>query len=242
MNLKKIIVASLLLTAPLSGQILLDDQFAGIAVDSSCWAVSEPFYDSSATVSNGRLSLSNGAGVLSAISYSSPIEVMFSFAFTGGSHDSLRVFTRVDNFHVNGYGPVHGVGVTFRVQSDPGDPTNNITLENSLGNILCTATVPLVVGVFYEARLVDTGSSLAFFINGSSEPLLTAATIENFGGKVVISNREGAGNYSFISAGSVSTFDYVTISAIPEPGSYGMFLGLMSIVLCVARRRQSRSK
>jgi hypothetical protein len=41
-------------------------------------------------------------------------------------------------------------------------------------------------------------------------------------------NREGAGNKSQISAGSVASIDYLTLTTIPEPGTSALPLGTLS--------------
>jgi|GEM_PF-4885216 len=161
------------------------------------------------------MALSNGSGILSVSGYSTPIEVTFAFAFTGSSFDSFRVYTRAGSFNSNGYG-VKGVGVSFRIQEDTGNLTGNIALEDN-GAVLATATVALTKNTYYTVRLADTGSSLSLFLNSSTSALLTASTSASYGNKIASFNREGAGHGSFISAGSVSSLDYVTVAVLPLP-------------------------
>ena len=211
-NTAALTVAAVPLVPTLS---LLNDQFTGPGFNSSLWRSSTPYSDSGVAVTSGNLSVINGAGILSTGGYSAPIEVDFAFAFTGNSHDSFRVYTRSGQFNSGGYG-ANGVGVSFRIQDDSGNTSGNIALEDN-GTVLATGTFPLALNTYCSVRLVDSGSSLTLYLNSSSTPLLTAATGSTYGTKIVSFNRQGAGSGSYISAGSVTALDYVTVWAIPLP-------------------------
>jgi hypothetical protein len=129
------------------------------------------------------------------------------------------------------------VCVSFRIQEDTGNLIGNVALEDAV--VLTTGTISLTTNTFYTVRFVDTGSTLALYLNGDSTPFLTAATSSVYGDKVSAFNREGAGNNSYISAGSVSALDYLTVSnysAVPEPSTYALFLSAVGM-LAVARKR-----
>lgn len=204
------------LASSASAQSLLNEQFSGSSLSSSNWTSSIPFSDSGVSVASGSLALSNGGGIVSVASYSTPIEVTFSFAFTGGSYDSFRVYTRAGQFNSNGYG-AKGVGVSFRLQEDAGNLNGNIALEDN-GAVLATGTIALARNTYYTVRLVDTGSSLSLYWNSSASALSTVTTASSYGNKIVAFNREGAGHGSLISAGSVTALDYLTVSALSLPG------------------------
>lgn len=223
-----------------NAQVLLHDDFSGGAVNASNWAISEPFSDSSVSVASGVLSMANGGGLLSVSEYVTPIEVAFSFAFTGTTHDSFRVYTRVDEFYPNGYALMHGVGVSFRIQSDGGSTIGNIAIEEN-GGTLSAGTMALTNDTYYDVRLVDTGSDLTLYLDGSSTPFLTASNSSVYGNLVGAFNREGAGNGSAISAGSISSLEYITVTAIPEPSTYAVILGIVVLLAVSIRRRRVSS-
>ncbi|MBL9191626.1 MAG: PEP-CTERM sorting domain-containing protein [Opitutaceae bacterium] len=67
--------------------------------------------------------------------------------------------------------------------------------------------------------------------NGTTSTLLSDSRTATF-------NREGAGNNSQIISGSIASIDYLTVIAIPEPGTSALLLGTISgIVTMIARRK-----
>lgn len=221
-------------------QTLLSDSFSGSSLNASNWTARTPFSDSSVTVSGGVVSLANGAGFISNATYTTPIRIDFSFAFTGGNYDSFRVYDRADQFNGNGYGLTHGVGVSFRVQEDTGNLSGNIALE-AYGVTLSTGTMSLTANTYYTFSLVDDGTNLSFYVNGSATPFLTGSSTDHFGNKVGTFNREGAGNGSSISAGSVSSLDYLTVTAVPEPAAWGAVAGLCAVGVALRARKKCRN-
>ena len=215
------------LAAAARAQVLFSDTFSGASINTSNWTTSTPFSDSSITVGSGIASLANGAGLLSKSTFSEPFEVEFSFAFTGTSHDSFRIVTRADAFNPVGYGVVNGVAASFRIQEDTGNLAGNIALENN-GAVLATSTVPLALNTWHTARLRDDGLGLALYWATDTTPLLTAAVASTYGNHIATFNREGAGNNSQISAGSIASIDYLTITAIPETGTSALLVGALS--------------
>lgn len=251
MYLRHLIVLSALvgLCSAHANPVLLNDNFNGSAVNGAEWETTVPFSDSSVTVSAGSLKLANGAGILSTGDYETPIEILFSFAFLGNTHDSFRLYTRVDDFRDTGYHVSHGVGVSFRIQEDTGNLFGNVALEDSTG-VLTTGTFALSSNTYYTGRLVDTGSSFAFYWGADLNPFLTATSAEHYGDKIAAWNREGAGNGSSISAGSKMGLDYVAVldlgdpvppQNVPEGGVTVAYAALAMAGLMVARRRRVAS-
>jgi len=220
----------------------LSEQFTGSSLNVSNWSQTTPFSDSSVTVSGGSVSVANGGGIISTTGFASPIEVTFRFAFTGSAYDSFRLATRVDNFFPAGYSIPHGIAVSFRLQEDTGNLANNITIEQN-GSTLVTGTYALSANTFYTVRLVDNGNSMSLFWGSDATAFITGATSSTFGNKIAIYNREGAGNGSSISAGSITSVDFITVSAIPEPSTYAALAGLAALAgaIFMRRRRQGVS-
>lgn len=238
----KLLVLSLFCVATgASAQAIFTDTFSGSTIDSAKWASTTPFSDSSIAVSSSLASFSNGSGLLTQTGFSQPIEIAFSFAFTGTSHDSFRIVTRADAFSSVGYGVVNGVAASFRIQEDTGNLSGNIALEDN-GAVLATATVALSLNTWYTARLQDDGVSLSLYWAADTNPLITAAVSSAYGNRVATFNREGAGNNSTISAGSVSSIDYITVTSIPEPGAYGLvFSSVMAVGALRGRCKRAAS-
>jgi hypothetical protein len=221
------------------GQVLLSDTFSGSSVNTSNWSVSLPYADTSAPVSSGRVSLTNGAGLLSVSNYATPIEVSFSFAITGSNYESFNVYTRSDQFYPDGYAFQNGVGVSIRIQSDTGVTAGNIMLHDD-GATIASGTIPLSLNTLYSARLVDTGSALTLYWGSDTSPFITATTAADYGDKVGAWNRHGAAAGSSISAGSITQIDSLTISAIPEPSTYAAIFGCVTLAGAVVWRRRHR--
>lgn len=193
------------------------------------------------------VTLANGGGILSNADFTAPFEVVFSFAFVGSTYDSFRVLTRVDDFFPAGYSVQNGVGVSFRIKSDTGNSVGNIALEDN-GLVLATATIALTTNTFYTGRLIDTGSELEFYWGLDSTPLITASTNSHYGDKIASFNREGAGNRSSISAGSMMAIDSIAVIGlrdgvhVPETGSTILLFGLGLFGLVNVRRKLLKVK
>jgi hypothetical protein len=113
-----------------------------------------------------------------------------------------------------------GWAFRFRIQEDTGNLNGNISLEDG-ANVLASATVPLVQNSEYNIVYKDDGSTLSAYLNGSNTPFLTARTESVYSNRIGAFNREGAGNNSFISAGSISSISSLRISYPHPPGPRG---------------------
>jgi len=234
--MKKFIIAFLI---PLcaQAQMLFQDTFDSNPLNTSTWNTSFPFSDSNLNISNGILSLSDGAGILTKASFNQPIDVDFSFEFIAGQHDSFRVVTRADSFNPNGYGIQHWVGISFRIQEDTGNRLGNVAIEDT-GTVLSLATIALTNNALYNIKLRDDGKNIQAFWDGSDTPFLSVLDTSVYGSHIGSFNREGAGNYSFISAGSTSGINSITVTAIPEPSAYGALAGCVVLSVALYRKRK----
>ena len=231
------------------GQVLLSDTFPGTVLDPSNWVASTPVAGASVAVNNG-LVLTNGGAVLTATAFPTSEQIDMSFEFTGTSYDSFKLVTRTNGVVTNNSGEFDsGIVVSFRMQSDPGDPagtSNNVDLYDTNTPISQTqlglTTFEMTQGQVYNVRLDETPTEVSLYINDFSTPLLAAATTSSYGGLIGLNNREGAAAGSGISEGSQVTIDSFSVTAIPESPSYAALLGLAAIGFAVAQRRCPRAR
>ena len=223
----------------------LTDFFNGSSLDTTKWTASTPFPDSSVSVSGGNLILDNRGRVLSIAGFDEPIDLTMGFQITGNIHESFKVFLRTDGVSTNAPGEFDkGIFASFRIQSDTGQTTGNITLSQqndpfSLG-VLTTGTYSLALNQSNVIRLTDDGYNVKLYINDLANPFLSYSIADTFGDQIGFFNREGAGAGSFISAGSEVKVDFVSITSnVPDAGTTAFLVGMTMLSLAAARKRQS---
>jgi hypothetical protein len=227
--------------------VTLNDSFNGSTIDSSVWTAKAPFSDSSTVETGGNLVLSNKGGMLTNIGFSDPVDMLMAFQFTGSTYDSFKIIMRTDGDSTNSNLEVDsGIVVSFRMQSDGGDTTNNVLLYDENYPVsfspLATGTFGMTTDQTYLIRLLDTGSSVSLYINDLSTPFLTAATTSSYGDQIAFDNREGAGHGSGISAGSQVSIDFVSITSnVPDMGATALYLAFGIALLGVAKKTSAIS-
>jgi len=223
----------------------LTDFFNGSSLDTTKWTASTPFSDSSVSVSGGNLILDNRGRLLSKAGFDEPIDLTMGFQITGNIHESFKVFLRTDGVSTNAPGEFdRGIFASFRIQSDTGQASGNITLSQqnhpfSLG-MLATGTYALALNQTNVIRLTDDGYNVSLYINDLANPFLSYSIADSFGNQIGFFNREGTGAGSGISAGSQVRVDFVSITSnVPERGSTLIMLGMTVLGLVAARMRSS---
>lgn len=224
-----------------AGTITFNDSFNGSSLNTSNWTPSTPFSDSSAAVSGGNLVLNNRGRVLTTNGFSDPVDMLLAFQFTGSQYDSFHIVLRTDGSSNNAPGEFdNGIFATFRMKSDTGDTSNNVSLfsqQNPTGTQLGAGTFAMTEDQTYLIRILDTGSMINLFINDLSTPFLTAYTTDSYGSQIGLDNREGAGAGSGISAGSQVSIDFFSVtSKVPELGVTALYLGLSIVALMLVMR------
>jgi hypothetical protein len=190
--------------------------FTGTTLNASFWRTLAPYSDSSVVQSGGAVALNNAGKLYSANTVSGTVDVTFKFAFTGGGYDSFRIFTRTLGIASNGKAFDKGIACSFRLRSDTGQTSNNIAIENqgAGGVILTQGTFAMVANETYTVRVVDDGAKVSLYVNNTTLPFLTATIGTAYGKLIGFENREGAGNGSFISAGSQIKISAFTVQAV----------------------------
>lgn len=232
--MKKLFLVLPLLALPLRADLI--DSFNGISLDTSKWTASEPFSDSSVSVSGGNLILDNRGRVVTQESYSGTVDLVMAFQLTGSAHDVFKILMRTDGVSTNAPGEFDdGLYTEFAVQGDTGSTTNNIKMGGLTGH-MALGTYAFSLNTTYLIRLLDDGTNLTLYINDLINPFLSISTDERGGNQVGFYNREGAGAGSGISAGSEVKVDFVSISGgsrVPDSGSTLALLGVGMLGLVI---------
>ena len=231
MNTKNLILSAFLLSSSLA--FGLYDDFAGPQLDSAKWIANTPYSDSVSTLENGYLKLRNGGGIITANNQGTYINMTGQFTYTGSSYDQFGIMLRADNsLRFGSYGTFnHGIYIGFNLRSgDQGGFDSNIKIQDLITQTISVGSFTLDVGSTFNFKVLDTGSQVSVFINDFTNPVVSATTSSREGELIAFQNREGAGNGSYISAGSETHLD--NISIVPEPSSSAMTLLLFAIGGC----------
>jgi hypothetical protein len=222
----------------------LIDSFNGSSLNTANWTASTPFSDSSVAVDAGNLLLTDRGRVLTNAGFSGTVDTLLAFEFTGSLYDSFHVVLRTDGASNNAPGEFdNGIFATFRMQSDPGDITGNVSLfsqQNPSVTQLAVGTFAMSLDQTYLVRLLDDGTNISLFINDLINPFLTVSTIDSYGSQIGLDNREGAGAGSYISAGSQVKVDFVSVTShVPDTGATALYLGFVFVGLSFFAPRRS---
>ena len=238
--LSALLLASAYLSCSLSrADSLLTDSFDGDIVDATKWIVNTSVPGSSVSAADGSLNLRNRGVITTVGGYSAPLQIEGRFKFLNNETSNFYIGLRTSGFGQ----PM--IGVKFEMQAEPwnselrqisiADQTGpqNTWVENVL--ILNNSNRLISIDTWYNFKVLDSGSEVSVYFNGSTDPTLTLATTGSAGSRVSFSNREGAAAGSSISEGGVTRFDYITIS-IPEPSSLSL-LALGGVLVALRRFR-----
>lgn len=216
----------------------LYDNFSGNQLNTTNWIANVPYSDSAVIVNNG-LDFQNGGGIITADAQGAFNDITGEFNYAGSSYDQFGVLLRSNGaLRFGSYGTFSdGVYVEFNLRSgDQGTFNNNIKID--VPNQQFTATYPMDVGSSFNFRIVDTGTEVSVFIGDLTNPILTATTSFAPGDLIAFQNREGAGNGSYISAGSDTHIDFLSIESVPEPATWlGSSLVATLLVACSLWRK-----
>lgn len=193
------------------------DMFTGSSLNSAYWQTLAPASDSSVVQSGGTVAINN-RGWLISNAMPAAIDITLKFQFTGSSHDVFNIFTRSITTKSNSFlVPDKAISIQFQMQSDTGQTANNVSIGRwdyfNTNPVGAQGTFPIVLGQSYTVRIVDDGNRVLLYINDTTNPFLTYADTYKPGSQVIMFNREGAGNGSFISAGSQVKISAFTVNA-----------------------------
>lgn len=230
----KAVLASLALlsTAPVAvaipGTIIVNDTFAAPSLDTAAWQVITPFLDSSVEIIDGAAH-SNARGILATQAVvPTPYTVFGSFnmPFSDGI---FSVSLRSDLMTAGVFGVPTGLSINF---VNGGDFIQFHTYDDQGEATTLTENVPfdLENGVSYEFEIIDDGSSVSLFVNGTSV-FESVATNFSTGGHIALYGSQTYGIGSDIEAVMITT------SAVPEPASFAALSALGALGFAAVRRR-----
>ncbi len=185
-------------------------------MDSSKWTVFLPNGGSSVTQADGVVTTS-GRGVLGSLSsFASPYEVSGSFAMQSGS-EHFNIVIRSD---LSGAAVGERTGLLVSFSNDGDQISIQRSTAASDGAILAVDSFSLTTGQMYSFRIRDDGSLVSLSIDNVER--LSATSSFQTGGRV--------GFYSREFSETSTRIDSVTVSAVPEPETYGLVFGAICVL------------
>jgi hypothetical protein len=230
-----------LVAARLCATPVLTDNFNGTAIDSTLWQASAPLSDSQIGVSGGNAIFTQRGILVSQAAMPNAIEIDGRFAFGGGIYDQFQITLRTDGLiDTPYYNFDNNIYVGFNRQgSDDGS-------KNGIENIGMAAgwSTPGKVGnflfqtdVYYDFRIVDTGSKITLYLDDLTNPFMSVDTTERTGNLIGLENR-GVVPW-FPTFDNQVKLDYITVSTVPDSGTYCGLVGALFVGMALIRRRIS---
>lgn len=221
--------------------VILSDHFNGNAVNTSIWTPSAPLSDSQMSVSGGTANFFQRGILVTNNPLPNAIDITGRFAFTGGSYDQFQINLRSDGVLLSPhYNFQNNIYVGFnRRGGDDGNKTglNNLTLAAGINTPGVLGNFTFQDNVFYDFRILDTGTNISVFIGDLNSPLLSVNTTERTGNFLGIENR----GYVpwFPTYDNAVKLDFIQINSVPDGGSAMGFLVLALIGIGSARTRRA---
>ncbi len=212
-----------LLSSALNAQTLTDT-FSGTTLNSSNW-VASAFTIGSVTVNDG-LTLTARGRITSAYGFTGPLTITGTVSFPV-NHEYLSIMFRFSGAYDDpNYGAASdGIGVLI------GPALSGVKF--SVGDIN-GGYQPLTVGFSYSLntpynfKITDDGLNVTFYMNDMTTPLFTTTSAISSGNLVGFYSRENIG---------LSEISAIQITAVPEPATWGVIVGLGAFGLVILRRR-----
>jgi len=183
------LLASLSLSA--RGQILVQDDFSGAAVDSSLWEVILPFPQSSVTQSSGWLTAAGRGSFATQQGFDTPIGLLGRMQLNDLNENfAVKLRTDLSTNSSSFYGQYYeitGVQVVFSA------PNSAVYIHNfySTSNVItpiASADFEFEVGRSYDFEITDDTTNVIVLIDGTN--ILAAATTFRTGNRIAFQSRE----------------------------------------------------
>lgn len=194
------------------------DDFAN-GINTNIWTVSTTMANSAVSLVNGTVQLQS-RGRLISVPPMPNADIQGRFRFAGDLTDALTIVVRTDGtFRQDAYQEsVNGVIVAFN--------NGQVAINDFTASKEAAASFSPMQNVFYDFRIVDSGTNIALYFNDSPVPTVSLSTTNSFGSKVVVYNRELAGDTTQIafltvntpsaSSAALVTLEFVTVG---DPGN-----------------------
>lgn len=130
--------------------------------------------------------------------------------------------------------------MTFnRRGGDDGDQTGqrNVAIAAGLNTNGVLGNFTFSTDVFYDFRIVDTGSNITLFLSDMTNPFLSVGTSERTGYKIGLENR-GVVPW-FPTYDNEVKLDYIRVSTVPDGGATVGLFGMCFVGLAILRRKRA---
>lgn len=210
-------------------EILVNDSFDGHAIDESAWETMLPFDGSLVGISSGLVTLTDRGTLFTRDHFAGPLQISGSFTLNSAL-EHFKIAVRSDATIPSGNSFAERTGIVFAFSNDGDQISIQQFSSDGSGAMLALESYALQSGVSYDftIRLVDDWLSLA--INGFDE--ISASSDYATGGRIGFFSREGFG--------SSTSLDFIEISSIPEPSTWGVLGGIVCFGIAVMNRRRKQ--
>ncbi len=198
---------------PVLGQTVLNDNFSGTAINTNLWTVITACCGSEMYQANDNAVFVNSGKLVSKAQLPAQYVVQGTFQLAGNSYDQFLIAIRSSGAYVP-YQLKDGIQIRFQVRSgDQGSAgVQNIIIVDTSGTST-NANFPLEMNTYYPFTIVDTATNVVLYFDGSTTPILTMNTTNRSGNLLGMQNREGACCGSYISDGSITELQSISIEA-----------------------------
>ena len=223
----------------LRADTVLIDNFSGSAINNALWRAYAPLGDSQMTEAGGNAVFTQRGILVTQADMPDAIEITGRFAFGAGTYDQFQINLRSDgiidtpyyNFHNNIY-----VGFNRR-GGDDGNQTgqHNVAIAAGLSTAGVLRDFTFATDVFYDFRIVDTGTKISLYLSDLTNPFLSVDTTERTGNLIGLENR----GYVpwFPTTGNEVRLDYIRVRGVPETAPTLALLGVSFLGLAALGRR-----
>lgn len=202
----------------------LTDTFSGTTLNSSHW-IASAFTGGSVTVNDG-LTLAARGRITSAYGFTGPLTITGTVSFPNTEEYLTIMFRFSGTYDEPTYGSASdGIGVLI------GPALNGVKFHignNSGGDQPIHVGFSYSIDTAYNFKVTDDGLNVSLYVNDMVTPLFTTTSGISSGNLVGLYSRENIG---------LSQISAIQITAVPEPATWGVIVGLGALGLVILRRR-----
>lgn len=225
-----------------AASIVLSDQFNDTTIDNGLWNALAPLSDSQIYESGGTANFFQRGVLITQNDLPDAIQIDARFAFVGAENDQLSIATRFNGTLIPPYYPWNSsIGITLSRKGGDDHSTMGVNNVYLSGGDFALTSFLFLTNVFYDLRIVDTGTHLSLYINDLVTPLLETDTALRTGNRLGLMNR-GTVPW-FPTYNNALKLDYITVTDLSEPvpdgGMTVVYLGLAGVILFFRRKTRN---
>lgn len=221
-----------------AGTLVLEDNFNGASLNSSLWTIGAAMGNSSVVQAGGLLTSNNAGYLISSGSYTGSLELETAITLSG-TNTSGALAWKTDGTFPLGISSHNTSGIAVVLFNESQTAAifvkDKITGENST-----YTSVPyfLPLGTSIPLRILDSGSSVSVFLNGSSTPTVSLSynpDVVGPNGKLEFFSRD-----SVYTPGAVgASMDFINVYSTPDlPNTLVLFsISVIGVIGFGLRRR-----